>query len=96
MNQDEKNQIVRALEERKAALPCPRCGGNRSFTLMEWYFTQSIQPSVGRGLVIGGPAIPSVVVVCTQCGFMAQHALGVLGLMPPTSAGPATGEGGGR
>jgi ribosomal protein S27AE len=89
MNPDEKTKIVKALEDRKAALPCPRCG-SRSFTLVDGYFNQSIQPAVGGGLVIGGPAIPSVVVVCTQCGFMAQHALGVLGLMPHGEPGAGT------
>ena len=92
MTPEDKNKVVKALEERNAKLPCPRCGG-RSFTLVDGYFNQSIQPSVGGGLVIGGPAIPSVAVVCTQCGFIAQHALGVLGLMPPNKSGAKEGGG---
>lgn len=91
MNPDEKTKIVKALEERKAILPCPRCG-NKNFTLVDGYFNQSIQPEIGGGLVIGGPAVPSVVVVCVQCGFMAQHALGVLGLLPITQETAKSGD----
>ena len=80
LSQDQKDRIIKALTERGARLPCPRCG-NQNFTLVDGYFNQPIQTELG-GLVIGGPSIPSVVVVCTRCGFLSQHALGVLGLLP--------------
>ncbi len=79
-SQEQKDKIIRALESRGAKQPCPRCGNN-NFTLVDGYFNQPIQTELA-GLVIGGPSIPSIVVVCTRCGFMSQHALGVLGLLP--------------
>lgn len=44
--------------------------------------SQPLQTEVA-GIIIGGPTVPSVVVSCQQCGFLAQHALGALGLLPP-------------
>jgi len=80
MTEEEKQRIIKALEEHGASLPCPRCG-NQQFTLLDGYFNQTIQTEL-KGMVIGGPSVPSVVVVCTRCGYMSQHALGALGLLP--------------
>lgn len=80
LSPEERNKIIAALEKAGAKLPCPRCG-NQSFTLLDGYFNQPVQAQLG-GLVLGGPSVPSTVVVCTRCGYLAQHALGVLGLLP--------------
>ena len=80
MKEDEKQRIIQALEERGAKLPCPRCG-NQQFTLVNGYFNQTIQTEL-KGIVIGGPSVPSIVVACTRCGYLSQHALGALGLLP--------------
>ena len=79
MSQEQKQKIIKALEEREAKLPCPRCG-NGSFTLLDGYLNQTIQQDL-IGITIGGPSIPSVVVACNRCGYLSQHALGVLGLL---------------
>lgn len=39
-----------------------------------------IQEHLG-GLVIGGPAIPEIVVVCSHCGHILKFSAGVLGLL---------------
>lgn len=80
LSEDEKKKIITALNDRGATLPCPRCNNN-NFTLLDGYLNQTIQTEL-KGLVIGGPSIPSVVVACNRCGFLSQHALGVLGLLP--------------
>ncbi|HTY55767.1 MAG TPA: hypothetical protein VMB26_11225 [Candidatus Binataceae bacterium] len=77
---DQQKKIIEALEKKGAKNPCPRCG-NPSFALLSGYFNQTLQTQLG-GLVIGGPSVPSAVVACTNCGFLAQHALGALGLLP--------------
>jgi len=77
---DRKQEIIKALENKGARLPCPRCG-NQSFTLLDGYFNQTIQTNL-VGIVLGGPSIPSVVIACSRCGFLSQHALGALGLLP--------------
>lgn len=83
ISDDQKQKVIEALAKAGANLPCPRCG-NGQFSLVDGYFNHPIQTSLG-GLVIGGPSVPSVVVVCNQCGFISQHALGVLNLLPKQS-----------
>lgn len=75
-----KEDIIKALKERGVKLPCPRCG-NQKFTLLDGYFNQTIQTEL-KGIVIGGPSVPTIVVACTRCGYLSQHALGALGLLP--------------
>ena len=84
ISDEKKREIIKALEERGAKLPCPRCGNN-SFTLLDGYFNQTIQ-TVLKGMVLGGPSVPSVVVSCSRCGYLSQHALGALGLLPKEEA----------
>lgn len=78
--EDQKKKLLSTLEGRGVKLPCPRCGNNR-FTLIDGYLNHPLQLELS-GMVIGGPSIPSVGVVCENCGYLSQHALGVLGLLP--------------
>jgi predicted nucleic-acid-binding Zn-ribbon protein len=80
LEEQDKQKIIKALQDRGATRPCPRCG-NSNFTLIDGYFNQTIQTEL-KGMVIGGPSVPSVVVACNRCGYLSQHALGVLGLLP--------------
>ena len=84
ISDEKKQEIIKALEEHGVKLPCPRCG-NQSFTLIGGYFNQTIQTDL-KGMVLGGPSIPSVAVVCKRCGYLSQHALGVIGLLPKEEA----------
>jgi ribosomal protein S27AE len=85
MSPEERNKIITKLQEVGAQLPCPRCG-NLAFSLLDGYFVDPIQQSVVDIVIGTGPSVPSVVVACTKCGFLAQHALGSLGLLPPQNA----------
>ena len=84
LTQEQQKKIVDALEQRGAKLPCPRCG-NGNFALVGGYFNQNLQTELTGGLILGGPSVPSAVVACTRCGFLSQHALGALGLLPAPS-----------
>jgi predicted nucleic-acid-binding Zn-ribbon protein len=84
LSNEQKEKIIQVLNERGAKLPCPRCGNN-NFTLIDGYFNQTIQTEL-KGMIIGGPSVPSVVVACTRCGYLSQHALGALGLLPKEEA----------
>ena len=77
---EKKQQIINVLQQKGVNRPCPKCNHN-NFTLVDGYFNQVIQPEL-KGITLSGPAVPSVVTVCTNCGYISQHALGVLGLMP--------------
>lgn len=81
---EERKRIVEALESRGAKLPCPRCG-NTQFVLVDGYFAHSLQHNLSS-YSLGGPAIPVAVVACQRCGFLAEHAIGALGLLPKESA----------
>lgn len=80
MNDEDKQKIIKTLTEKGVRLPCPRCG-NPSFTLIDGYFNELIQNDLNT-LKIGGPSIPSIITACTRCGYLSQHALGALGLLP--------------
>jgi predicted nucleic-acid-binding Zn-ribbon protein len=80
MSSEEKQKIIDILSKKGANRPCPRCN-EKNFTLLDGYFNQSIQQMLTPNLIIGGPSVPSIVVVCNNCGYMSQHALGVLGLL---------------
>lgn len=55
---------------------CPMCGGAKFEVIKGWSSTQ-IQ-GAKLGITIGGPAIPSLTVVCCRCGFISQHSSDVL------------------
>lgn len=80
LSQEEIAKIIERLKERGVSLSCPRCR-HASFTLLGGYFNQTIQNEL-NGMVLGGPSVPSVVTTCNKCGFLSQHALGTLGLLP--------------
>lgn len=75
-----QNQIIKLLEERGANAPCNRCGKN-NFTLVDKYTSFPLQDELDGTLRIGGPNIPVALVICTNCGAIAIHALGALGLL---------------
>jgi thymidine kinase len=74
-------KIIDKLNELKAVKPCPRCG-NQSFTVLDGILNHPIQKNINN-VNIGGPSLPSIVVVCNKCGFISQHAIITLGLVTP-------------
>lgn len=81
LTEEQKQEIIKRLDERGAKLPCPRCG-NKEFTVLDGYFSQSITTEIGAGVIIGGATVPTAVIACKRCGYLVQHALGILGLLP--------------
>jgi predicted nucleic-acid-binding Zn-ribbon protein len=80
LSEEQRRKIVETLDEKGANLPCPRCG-NDNFALIDGYFNQIVQTEL-KGMVMEGPSLPSAIVVCNRCGYLNQHALGPLGLLP--------------
>ena len=85
LSEEEKKKIVQELEKRGATLPCPRCG-KKNFSLLDGYFVQPISTEIGT-VTLGGPTLPSIAIVCTNCGYLSQHALGALELLPSEKEG---------
>lgn len=75
-----KKRIADRLTEVGADTPCPRCHHD----------TFGIEPRAGQipagqgiviaDLIVNTPHYPVAVTICTNCGFVALHAMGTLGL----------------
>ncbi|MFV0366310.1 MAG: hypothetical protein ACK5JS_07400 [Mangrovibacterium sp.] len=61
------------LEEKGALKDCHRCG-SKTFSLLDGYSFMPVNETTGN--ILGGPSIPSILVVCTNCGAITPHALG--------------------
>lgn len=75
-----RDEIIEKLKELGASKPCPRCG-NKSFIIADGYFQNTVQNDLHH-TTLGGKILPTAMIVCDQCGFVSQHSLGVLGLLP--------------
>ena len=83
MNFEElKPKIIEELQKRAPRLKCPVCNHNR-MTLVDGFFNRPIQKDLSGAFVLGGPSIPTVGIVCENCGNLLEFAVGVLGLLPP-------------
>lgn len=79
MEEAKKLKIIDALKVKGVNLPCPRCG-SKSFQVIGATLLQlNDNPN---SVVLGGPSVPAAVVACSNCGYLTNHALGALGLMP--------------
>lgn len=75
---DRQKQTILDNLRGKIRNPCPRCSqGN--FTLGD-EVVATTTTSLQGGMAVGGPIIPMVQAVCTNCGFVSHHAIGVLGI----------------
>ena len=55
--------------------------GNDHFFVADGYFNHFMQDKL-TNVNIGGPSIPVIPIICNKCGFVSQHAIGLLGLLP--------------
>lgn len=73
------SDVIQALKDKGVDQACPRCGG-RAFEVLD---TTNIGIEHGkRGFYQTEQVLPVAIIVCTNCGFVALHSLGVLGLAP--------------
>jgi hypothetical protein len=80
LKESAKQKIIQKLNEKGLKTNCPMCG-NKKFIIADGFFNNPMQSELLEGLVLSGPSIPSIAIVCNNCGFISQHALGVLGLL---------------
>lgn len=79
LSEDDKRKIANELSKRIPDLACPMCR-KKNFIITDGYFNSSINANL-QEMVLGGPSIPSIGIICANCGFISQHALGILGLL---------------
>jgi hypothetical protein len=82
MDRSRQEQVIIALKDKGATQSCPRCR-NLEFEVIG---ETMLEISPGRAeWTVGDPKLklPAVLVVlisCKNCGYVAQHAVGLLGL----------------
>lgn len=75
-----KSDIGKNLVSKIPSLECPLCK-NKKFTFAGGYFAHDLQKDL-QNRSIGGINIPTVPIICANCGFIAEIAAGTLGLLP--------------
>ena len=80
LDSEQKKNIADSLEQKIDGLTCPMCQ-SKNFIMADGYFNNNMQTDFSS-ISFGGPSIPTIAIICTNCGFISQHALGVLGLLP--------------
>jgi len=83
IDNEQKQKIISEINKRiHPQLTCPMCQ-NENFVLADGYIHNSLQSDL-LAISIGGAGIPTVAIICAKCGFISQHAVGALGLLPKT------------
>lgn len=75
-----KEEIQKVIDRLNAAIPggveCPMCHA-RDFRVVTGSISNVVQTGLHE-LALAGRSIPSLMIVCSKCGFMSQHSIGVL------------------
>jgi hypothetical protein len=79
LTNEQKEKIKEELLKKVHTLTCPMCK-EKNFTMAEGYFLNTMQADFSS-LSLGGQAIPTIGIICNNCGFVSQHAIGRLGLL---------------
>jgi len=80
LTREQKEKIKIELSKKLPSLTCPICQ-KQGFTIANGYFLNSMQGDL-TSINLVGEAIPAIGIICKNCGFISQHALGALGLLP--------------
>ena len=70
-------ECITALNKKGVQMPCPRCGSARFSVVGEALIMINDKPGIFN---VDGPAIPTVMVVCDNCGYLSHHAQAPLGV----------------
>jgi len=77
---NEKKKILKdRIEERIDTFSCPMCH-NDDFIIGDGYFINVLNDNLSK-LTLEGKGIPTIPIICKNCGFISQHALGMLELL---------------
>ena len=89
LSEEEKSKIIQELEKRIKSkgkvLTCSVCTNN-NFVLSDGYTRRFLNDKIDQ-ITLGGINIPSVTVICTNCGNTIDFSLGVLGLLSKKEEG---------
>ena len=82
MNNKENNKetIAKKIREILPNIECPMCH-NRHFAILDGYLVFPVPDDYKMSFFQAQKSIPAIGIICTKCGFISQHALGILGLL---------------
>lgn len=80
LSESDKKKITLSLLDKISEIKCPMCS-NEKFTILDGYVVDNLQNDYQNIIIGEGASIPSIMMICTNCGFMSQHALGILGVL---------------
>lgn len=72
-------KIAAKLNERQIKRECPMCREG-VFIIVDGYVIPVLQANT-KNLKLSGKSLPTVAVMCKNCGYLMQFSLGALGLM---------------
>jgi hypothetical protein len=85
MDKYRQEQVISALKEKGAILPCPRCRNLEFEVIGEGTIAISPDKNVPLASVFQpmnlNPEVPVILVSCNRCGYIAQHARALIGLV---------------
>lgn len=80
MNIKDKNDIIKKISDVIPELKCPMCH-NKQFVIVDGYFPNMVYDDYNASIMKYKKGMPSVAIVCNNCGFISNHSLGALGLL---------------
>jgi len=80
--EESKSKIIRELKKRVPNLICPICKKSEMI-LMDGFFDNFGQKIINtKKTELAKRSIPTVMIICKQCGHVLQFAIGAFGLLP--------------
>ena len=77
LDDEQRLKLAKWFSLKKVTPICPSCGHNNWQT---GDIVTGMPTMKGGGIVVGGPSIPMVQVICTNCGYVRLYAAVPLGL----------------
>jgi hypothetical protein len=84
-NPRKKQEIMAALNAAGVKMICPSCGIG-DFGLLDGFMNHTISDDP-ETVTLGGRYVPTVVLVCANCGYLSEHAAASLGIIPSFNKG---------
>ena len=76
-SKETQDKILERLEELEAKQQCHRCR-NEEFALLDGFLNHQLTAAPNHGGGLGAPLISTVGLVCTNCGNLVMHTVGIL------------------
>ena len=84
LNKEFKEKVIKELNSRikqvrRETLKCPCCKHN-NFQILDGYTRRDLNENLDT-IQIGGNNVPSISIICTNCGYIMDFSIGVLGFL---------------